>query len=185
MRQKLVVVLALAGLLAPAGLTAGDFLIVADGPRDQRRIGAYAFGRDPTYAAAVRAFGRPASRGAKVPGSDRCAVRWTKLGLEAEFASTAAEPCTSASLARASWDGATIYAGLWRTSAGLRLGDHVAKLRRLYPRARYRDRPPAQPAWLLLFQRGEVGLTVYLEAHVWAGRVTAFELPPGYVSVGH
>ena len=185
-KPTLVILSALVGLVAAtAGAqAANDFVIVAGGPRDQQRIGSYSFGRDPTYAAAVRAFGRPASRGVTALGSERCTVRWTKLGLEVAFASTPSDPCSLPSLGQSSWAGATIYAGPWRTSVGLRLGDSVAKLRRLYPKASYVDRPPAPPAWLLVFRRGEVGTTVYLQADVWAGRVTAFDLPPGYVSVG-
>lgn len=184
-KPTLVILSALVGLAAAAAGAANDFAIVAGGPRDERRIASYYYGRDPSYAAAARAFGRPASRGPDGDAHpDICTVRWTKLGLEARFSSTASDPCSPAGVAAGSWAGATIYAGPWRTSAGLRLGDGVAKLRRLYPKARYVDKPPAPPAWWLVFQRGEVGITVYLQAYVWAGRVMAFDLPPGNVSVG-
>ena len=153
---------ALASLLVAslAGASSG-YTIVAGPDRNAERIGAYRFGSDPTYAAAVKAFGRPTSVTAT------CVARWSKLGLELRFGP-----------ACAGWIGATVSSGPWRTAAGLRVGDTLARLRRLYPAARY-----VTPAWLLVYRRGEVGLTVYLQAFVRAGRVTALDLPPGNVSV--
>ncbi len=190
MRQSATVKPALVALAATAVLVVvsvvqagNDFVIVVGGPREQQRIGPYSFAKDPGYAAAVRALGQPTSRGADAQVS-ACTVRWTRLGLELRFASIAPDPCSPASLSQSAWSGATVYARAWRTNKGLRLGDSVARLRSLYPKARYRDRPPAPPSWLLVFRAGEVGLTVYLQAYVWGGRVTALDLPPGNVSVG-
>jgi hypothetical protein len=182
--------LVLAGLTAATAARAGnDFVIVAGGPRDQQRIGPYAFASTRTagrsYPAAIEAFGRPTSRGTDTRAQrDLCTVRWTRLGLETTFESKSSDPCSTASLSQSVWFGATIHARPWQTDKGLRVGDTVAKLHRLYPKARYSDRPPGQPAWALVFVRGEVGLTVYLQAFVWGGHVAALDLPPGNVSVG-
>jgi hypothetical protein len=169
-------------LVASLPGAAKDLTIVAGGPRDAERIGSYRFGVQPTYAAAVKAFGRPATLGPDEAGRS-CIARWANLGLDVRFASGAAKPCARDSLRSGSWAGATVYAGEWRTAAGLRVGDTVARLRRLYPQARYADRPPLPPRWLLVYRRGEVGLTVSLEAFVWARRVTGLDLPSGNVSV--
>ena len=168
-----------------------DWVIVAGGPRDLQRIGPYHFARaashGQSYPGALRAFGSPSSRGVDPALAEVCIVRWVALGLDVRFASLpagAAQPCSPASLRRSSWAGATIHARRWRTARGLQVGDPVARLRSLYPRARYRDRPPAPPAWLLVFVPGEAGLIVRLQAYVWDGRVTELDLPPAYANVG-
>jgi hypothetical protein len=171
-------------LAASLGGATNDFTLVAGAQRDAERIGPYRFGADPTYAAAVKALGRPTALGAET-SAGACVVRWTKLALEVRFGTGAAQPCTRASLTTGGFAGATIYSRRWRTEAGLAVGDPVSRLRRLYPNARYADTPPDPPRWLLVYRRGEVGVTVYLEAFVWAGRVAALDLPPGNVSVGH
>ncbi len=181
MKTWLLLVTGVAGLAAASAVQAGnDFVIVASGPRADHRIGPYFPARTSTYAAAVRAFSRPTSRGAD---GNLCIVRWTRLGLEMDFASSASSPCSTSSLSQSSWFGATVYAGRWRTDRGLGIGDTVTRLRRLYPKATYRDQPPAPPTWILVSVPGEVGPTVYLQAYVWGGRVTALEVPPGNVSV--
>ena len=159
-----------------AGATS-DFTIVAGPTRSAERIGPYRFGVDPSYAAAVKAFGQPTSLAAEPP-KGVCIARWAKLGLAIRFGPEPADPCAPASSRRITWAGATVSSRIWRTAAGLRVGDAVARLRRLYPAAR-----SAGGGWLLVYRRGEVGLTVYLQAHVRVGRVTALDLPPGNVSV--
>jgi hypothetical protein len=189
-RRGSVFVLVLATLLSSSiALGQNDWTIVAGGPRDLQRIGPYYFARDAglghSYPGALRAFGSPSSRGADptVPGV--CTVRWVALGLDVRFSSPegAADACSPARLRQSTWDGATAHARRWRTAKGLAVGDSVARLRSLYPRARYSDRPPAPPAWLLVFTPGETGPVVRLQAFVWDGRVTALDLPPGYASV--
>jgi hypothetical protein len=143
-----------------AGASSG-YTIVAGPNRDAERLGPYRFGTEPTYAAAVKAFGRPTSRSAA------CVARWSKLGLAVRFGPGCA-----------AWSGATVTSRTWRTAAGLRVGDSLARVHRLYPSAR-----PAATAWLLVYRQGEVGLTVYLRALVHDGRVTALDLPPGNASV--
>ena len=169
-------------LVAIAAQAGNDFTIVAGWQQSRQRIGPYHFGSEPTYAAAVRAFGRPASSGS-AEGSGVCTVRWTRLALEIRFASAVSDPCSVEGLRRGTWSGATVHAAPWRTARGLRVGDSVARLRALYPKARGVDRPPDPPSWLLVARQGEVGVTVYLQAYVWAGRVSALDLPPGNVSV--
>jgi len=164
-------------LVASLGGAASDFTIVAGPARDAERIGRYRFGVDPSYAAAVKAFGRPTGLTAELP-KGVCIARWAKLGLAIRFGSEPSDPCSAASLSRITWAGATVASRMWRTAAGLRVGDTVAWLRRLYPTAR-----SASDGWLLVYRRGEVGVTVYLRAHVRVSRVTSLQLPPGNVSV--
>jgi hypothetical protein len=57
----------------------------------------------------------------------------------------------------------------------------VQRLRALYPKARYYDRPPAEPFWSLLRETGEFGTVHALTAVVWDGRIVSFEIPANYV----
>jgi hypothetical protein len=186
----LAALLLLAALLSsPIARGQNNWTIVAGGPSDLQRIGPYYYARDASlgrsYPGALRALGRPSSRGTDTAAPGVCTVRWGALGLDVRFASPAGatDPCSPATLRQSTWDGATAHARRWRTEKGLRVADPVARVRRLYPRARYRDRPPGAPAWLLVFTRGETGLIVHLQAHVWDGFVTALDLPPAYANV--
>lgn len=170
--------------VAAASSRPTDFVIVAAGQDDQRRIGSYHylrdFGRGRSYAAAVRTFGRPTSRGTDAPGSNLCTVRWRDLGVDVGFASRPGA-CRPGNLRDAAWYGASVHSRRWSTNRRLRIGDNVARLRRLYPRARFRDTPPVDPYWSLLRERGEFGVVDALTAIVWDGRVVSFEIPANYV----
>jgi hypothetical protein len=187
MAGKLVLAVAAALTLAaqPVAGAGTGLEIVTSGPRKQHRIGSYFVAREPgrSYPAAVRAFGQPSAHAAGEPGS--CVARWPSLGLQMTFSSAAPAPCSPTSLGRAVWFGATVSGVRWRTDRGLRIGDSLATLRRLYPQAYLRKQPSLPAAWILVWIRGEVGPTVYLQAAVRSGRVAAFELPPGYVSAAH
>jgi len=183
---RLVLTVAAALALAAQPVAAGTGLeIVASGPRQQHRIGAYFVAREPglSYPAAVRTFGPPSARVAG--GSGSCVARWPRLGLEMTFSSTTPAPCSPSGLSRSVWFGAIASGDRWRTDRGLAIGDSLATLRRLYPQAYLRTEPSRLPAWILVWIRGEVGRTVYLQAAVRSGRVAAFELPPGYLSAAH
>jgi hypothetical protein len=158
-----------------------NLTIVVSGPRADWRIGSFHFLRDAgLYPAAASAFGPPSSRAPRAEGqSNLCSVRWARLGLQIDFASTPANPCAAPALDHATWFGARIDAGAWQTDRGLRLGDSLQTLHHLYPSAAYQRRPPR---WLLVAVRGEVGTTVFLQAQTGAGRVVALELPPGNLS---
>jgi hypothetical protein len=154
-----------------------DFKVVVGGPREAWRIGSFYLLRDAgRYPDAASAFGPPSSLAAQ---PNLCSVRWARLGLEIDFASTPADPCSATALDNATWSGARIAAGPWQTDRGLRLGDSLQTLHHLYPSATYQTRPAR---WVLVSVRGEVGTTVFLQAQPRAGRVVALELPLGALS---
>jgi len=160
------------------------FVIVATGASAARRIGPYRYlraGKD--YRRAVDAFGRPSSQGTDNPlQSNVCTFRWRRLGLDIGFATSSPRPCKRLKFNRAAWFGATVYTKRWRTERGLRVGDSVSRLRQLYPRAIFRDRPPRPPFWSLAREdRAEFGKLDVLIAEVWGGYVTAIRVPPAYV----
>lgn len=183
--RSLIVLFVVAFVTASVVEAANDYVLVAGGPRMERRIGPFHYLRNlGRYEAALRTFGSETSRKLDTSGGETvCAVRWTRLGLRMDFATKSATSCSDSALSGSTWAGARLDAGPWRTDRGLRLGDRVEKLRRLYSNAMYRSRPtPA--VWLLLYVRGEVGTTVLLQARVSHGRVIALQLPPPIVSVG-
>lgn len=146
------------------------------------RLGAFEFypeggKRVGSYEDAVAAFGKADAKGT-VYQSNICTVRWTKRGIDLDFASTL-KPC--ANLLRGSWYGATVYTSRWRTNRGLRVGDTVQRMRSLYPKARFVNRPPDQPEWVLLTRRVDEFTFTPLVATAWGGRVTAIMARPEYV----
>jgi hypothetical protein len=101
-----------------------------------------------------------------------CVQRWRGLGLQVEFFTFETRPCAR---------GATLIATItnrakWRTALGLRVGDTVARLRSLYPRARLRGAAPDRGYWLVTREIcAEVGGGSYpgLLARIRNGRVSA------------
>jgi hypothetical protein len=104
---------------------------------------------------AVRAFGR---RFARVG----CAVRWVRPAVSLAF-SSGCRRFAGALITRQPIRGSALV-HTWTTVAGLRLGDHEARLRRLYPEARR--------------VHGTYRLEAGLRAVVAGGRVSAFRVSP-------
>ena len=162
---------------AGAASAANDYTLVL---RD--RAGPYHYWRTLTegraYQHAIAAFGRPSARGKDTPESNVCTVRWETRGIDVGFA-WAAGPCRARNLGRTTWAGMRLFGSRWKTSEGLRVGDPVARIRRVYPKARFVSRPPTPGEWWLVAERkGELGAQPLLVAEVGAGRVIALRVPP-------
>jgi hypothetical protein len=170
----------MAGLALAAGLAAAipadarPFVIEARGSGtalgEVRAIGDFRPSRDPTLRAAIRAYGRPTDRRG---GGESCRVRWVRLGVRITFANFGGvDSCTP----RGGRAQKAVVEGdrRWRTAKGLRLGNGIARLTRLYPRARRGPRGFRLVEGVLPFgtpQRYSV-----LGARVAGGRVAAFTL---------
>jgi len=77
-----------------------------------------------------------------------CRAIWRSIGLTLEFLDLGArDPCGAGRMVTA-----VVTSRKWRTSRGLRVGDSVARLRHVYPRARHLMRPP-YPGWWLITRR--------------------------------
>ena len=133
------------------------------------------------FQAAVTAFGRPSARGKSEPTSRICTIRWESRGIDVDFIRAAG--CGDRALRRDGyWIGMRLWGIEWKTQRGLRVGDPVRKIRELYPDARYVSRPPNAAYWeLLARQSKDFGRIPLLEAHIGAGRVTAIDVPPGFI----
>jgi hypothetical protein len=165
---------------AGAASSANDYTLVLG-----ERAGPYRYWQTLTeghaYRRAIGAFGRPSSRGKDTPESNVCTVRWNGQGIDVGFA-WAAGPCGARNLRRATWAGMRLFGDRWKTSKGLRVGDPVARIRRVYPRAQFVSRPPVPGEWwLVVGRRGELGLQPLLVAEVGAGRVIALRVPPARI----
>lgn len=157
------IAVALGGLAAAGALFLGDesggptYVIVGD-----EDIGG--FPRDGTVSRAIEIFGAPSSRDGDFEG---CTLTWRRLGLTMTtyFPLGESDPCGPT----ARHSSTTVTDPRWQTSDGLRIGDPVADLRRLYPEVQ-----EFQGAYELLSRPIAGQPLVSLEAKVRNGRVVAF-----------
>lgn len=170
MKGLLTATVAAAACLAPLA-AAHVFTVVSD-----ERIGAFRVKSDGTLGGAIRSFGTPALRRT----SDlSCVATWKRHALTIYVYNLGGnDPCSR----RYGFFLRAIMGGdHWRTSKGLRLGDPVGSLRRLYPSARFQQgtRGYWPAGWWLVRRPNRFGLPgAYpgLLAETRAGRVTAFHV---------
>jgi len=147
-------------LLAPAAAAAPTFVITRD-------VNIGGFDRGARVDRAVAVFGQPTSRLVPRGGWDKCEIKWTALGVSMVTHHVAAvkDPCGP----EGRHVSTTVTDRRWRTSVGLKIGDPLAKLRKLYPRG-YRDQPGVW--WLTIRQWAGLPFPG-LEAKVRNGKVVA------------
>lgn len=166
MRVLLIAALAAASLAIPAPAASPPFVVQGD-----RVVGGLHIGRG-TLADARRRFGSPSTVRSRASGLE-CDAGWSRIGLKLAFLDFSNRACQDGVLVTA-----TITSrSAWRTAVGLRVGDSMARLLRLYPRASlHRASPPWTGYWLVARRTcAEVGSIPYpgLLARVRGGRVTA------------
>lgn len=100
------------------------------------RIGALDLSRTPTIERATDAFGQPTKK--RLSGKVLCVVDWTPLRLRGHFVNVGGPMPgrTTCSTSVGKLQTAEIRGRAFRTQAGLRVGDTLARLRRLHPAAR-------------------------------------------------
>jgi hypothetical protein len=167
---------------AELGLCDGSGLVVAARPsgaitqlgplRPHRVHDLESHERETSYAAAVEAFGPPPRL--RRLARWRCIARWPGIGLEIDFADYGGGvACRDGGFVQF----ALVYGDGWHTPAGLRIGDRVRRLRRLYPSAERHGH-----AWWLVrrYSRiGEGGWFGPLTAIVRDGRVRSLRAAVG------
>jgi hypothetical protein len=144
-------------------------------------IGPWQVDANPSLAGAIAAFGAP-SRCTKVSGLPSFAsVEWRGRGLRAVFGTYGVggtRPCQAVHAVRL--DSVRASSTEWQTGRGLRVGDSVAKLRRLYPAATLRTYrrgvAPVRGWWLVVRTNRvpDVHFVPTLLATAQGGRVTGF-----------
>jgi hypothetical protein len=141
------------------------------------RIGSFRVKSDGTLGGAIRAFGRPTTL--KRTSDSSCTAVWRPISLALHVYNLGGQ---DACAPRFGFFNRAIMRGpAWRTTKGLRAGDPVAKLRRLYPRARFhRGLRFFYPAGYWLVERvdrfGAGGTYPALLAETRGGRVSGFHV---------
>lgn len=134
-------------------------------------------GAPEAYSAALAAFGTPSSF--KTDGN-LCRVTWQNAGVTVGFAS-ALRPCSTGQLFHAAWYGMSLWGARWHNRLGLRVGQTIAQVRRLYPKARFDTNLNSQQLVLLRKRVDEfnfIHLAVVVDR---SGRVTSIEVPATYI----
>jgi hypothetical protein len=139
------------------------------GPGVVRAIGDFRPARNPRLGAAIRAYGPTTSRRG---GGEICRVRWANIGVRITFQNFGGADSCEPSGGRA--QKAVVDDDRWRTGKGLRIGNRIARLRRLYPDAKRTSRGFRLVEGILPF--GEPRRYAVLGARVSGGRVSAFTM---------
>ncbi len=149
MRARLAILFVLAAASAggAAAETAAPYVI-----RGDSNVGGLRIAQADIADARLR-FGAPSTSRREPPYA--CVRSWKRIGLTVAFLDlSGGNACRTGVVVRA-----TITSrGAWRTGAGLRVGDSVARIERLYPRASYhRDLGPWTGYWLVTRRTCELG----------------------------
>jgi hypothetical protein len=147
--------------------------VIRAGPGYRLQLGSWRVDRKPTYAAAIDAYGK-ASECRPAKGYAALAV-WRSAGFRMFVTTYGLLPrgttfCTAPEAVRIDW--LIVDGKRWRTARGLRVGDTVARLRRLYPSAsRHRT------VWWLMTRRAAcIGLCTGNRLYVTAPMLSATTL---------
>lgn len=147
--------------LVPAATAAPSFVIVRD-------VSVGGFQRDGNVQRAIAVFGQPTVRRQEEGTFDMCNLQWPALGISMRtyYTGGTIDPCGPSGRHAST----TLTDPRWRTSMGLKMGDTLTKLKKVYPRAQ-RDKPGV---WRLT-TRSFAGLPFPgLEARIKKGRVVSF-----------
>ena len=166
MRSGLVLLVATLALAVPATAATPAFVIQGD-----KTVAGLQIARSTPANARAR-FGAPSSVRARLPHS--CFMRWSGIGLSLTFLDLSERrPCRSGVLVTAT----VTSRAHWRTALGLRVGDSIARLKQLFPRATLRrNQGPWTGYWLITRRMcTELGGQPFpgLLARVRNGRVSA------------
>lgn len=134
-------------------------------------VGGLRIGR-ATPATAVKRLGPATTTRAQPPYE--CVKTWKRLGLKLSFLDlSTGSACRTGGLVTAT----ITNRPQWRTAVGLRVGDTVARIRTLYPRAKFRRTGSNWTGYWLITRHAckEVGGSAFpgLLAQIHAGRVAA------------
>jgi hypothetical protein len=176
----------LVALAAPAVVATGagaqerdDYLLVMDA-----RAGPYRYLESVTrdcctaYADALEAFGTPTHFRRE---ANLCLVTWRHRGLKVAFAGRG---CSAGALRSSAWYGLRLFGRRWHNVKGVRIGQQLAGVRRIYPHAAWEPKggPQKQP-WLVLQRRvvNELRFVALAAQFNRFGRVAVIHVPAAYV----
>jgi hypothetical protein len=158
MKMQLVIVALLTATLAATASAAPSFVI-----RRDNDIGGFVLARNGKLSGAIAVYGNPTSR--EQFGYDECTVVWGDLGIQGIFSRSYDNPCALNGCHLES----AITGRQWKTDRGLRVGDSLKRLRKLYPRAKFF----AEKRWSLVSRPFGGTRVPTLLATVKAGRISS------------
>ena len=165
MRLLITAAVALAAFVG-AAFAATDVRVI----QGDRNAGGIKIGRS-TPADVRRLFGAPST--SRVASTQSCVQSWRGVRLVVNFFTFEDRPCVKGVALIVTVTGRAA----WRTAVGLRVGDPVARVRTLYPRARLRTGIAGDSGYWLVTRQicAEVGGGQYpgLLARIKRGRVSA------------
>jgi hypothetical protein len=127
--------LAAASVAAPAA-AARPGGTIDTGPNGVTALGSWHVSTHPTFQSAVRALGAANAVHVHTHGNSCTGTgTWSKLGLRILFTSFSADPYCARVRAQTGTISGAAGRRHWQTTRGLRVGDALGKLKRLYPRA--------------------------------------------------
>jgi hypothetical protein len=127
--------LAAAGAAAPAA-AARPGGTIHTGPNGVTALGSWNVSTHPSFPAAVRALGPATAVHAHSHGNSCTGTgTWSGLGLRILFTSFGGDPYCQGALAQTGTISGAAGGRHWQTARGLRVGDSLGKLKRLYPHA--------------------------------------------------
>ena len=159
---RLIVALAVACAFAATAAASPSFVIKGD-----EWIGTFAVKKNGTLGGLEAAFGKP---GRLTPTQDGCTALWGSIGLRVSLYNLAGgNPCKP----KTGFHSTSVMTGKrWSTNKGLRIGDAVARLKALYPKAKLHG----SQYWLVPRFTQATGSYPGLAANVVAGKVSAFQV---------
>jgi hypothetical protein len=183
---------ALALLTAGTALAAGPSRLIQTNAKMQR-LGTWRIDQSPTLGGARRTLGEP-SNCRRIRLEDGSVARWNGLRVRVVTATLGVIPsgATSCAYDRMPVSVVTVTGREWHTSLGLRVGDAVTELHRLYPSATFHptsrgESSPKNSYWLVTRWAaclGECGgarcvTTPRLVAQIHDDRIKAIIFPVG------
>jgi hypothetical protein len=149
---------------------------IRTGPNGVTALGSWHVSTHSTFPAAVRAFGAATAVHVHTSGNSCTGTgTWSGLGLRILFTSFSADPYCQRVRAQTGTVAGAAGRRHWRTARGLRVGDSLATLKRLYPRA---IRGPG--GWAIVYSLHSVvaegSRLDIVTASIKASRVVSFKL---------
>jgi hypothetical protein len=169
------IALAVAAVAAPAAVARPGGTIQT-GANGVTALGSWHVSTHPTFQSAVRALGAASAVHVHTHGSFCTGTgTWNKLGLRVAFTLFSADPYCARVRAQTGTISGAAGRGHWQTTRGLRVGDSVGTLKRLYPRA-----VKEAGGWAIVYSRHSViaegSRLDIVTAQVKGNRVSGFKL---------
>ncbi|HSC03467.1 MAG TPA: hypothetical protein VLC49_09115 [Solirubrobacteraceae bacterium] len=163
------------GVMVPAAVARPGGMIQT-GRNGVTALGSWHVSTHSTFPAAVRALGAASAVHVHSHGNSCTgAATWRKFGLRIVFTSFSVDPYCAAVRAQTGTISGAAGRRHWQTTRGLRVGDSLGTLKRLYPRA-----IKGHGGWAIVYSRHSViaegSRLDIVTAQVKGNRVSAFSL---------